>query len=139
MVRRATFRLGVSGAYAPPANLKEHFLHSQIPVPLRFTETVSQRGQVCTALVMTSISRTLFRINRPYRGPNRPVEPEILPFAFILPFAISCTSVDVLYMLLGTHLYLLNDPGLGFAFADLVYQIIELVLYTGRDGYDTYP
>ena len=67
-------------------------LHSQMPVPIRFTETVSQRGQVWIAFATCSISRTRLRINRPYLGPNLPVEPDTLPFAFTIFFAIFKTS-----------------------------------------------
>jgi len=96
MVRRATLRFGVTGTYAPPANLKEHFRHSHIPVPTRFTELVSHLGQVWVAFEISSTSRTLFRINRPYLGPNLPVEPETFPFAFTIFRAILKTSLNVL-------------------------------------------
>jgi hypothetical protein len=79
---------GVCGWYAPPANLKPHFLHPQMPVPSRRIAIISQRGQRCAAFEIFSISETLFRTNRPYRGPNRPELPDTFPLAFCVLLAI---------------------------------------------------
>jgi hypothetical protein len=105
MVRSAMRSCGVWGWYAPPANLKPHFLQPQMPVPSLLTATVSHRGQRWAALEIFSVSFTRFRTNLPYLGPKRPALPETLPFAFCVFRAIEPAPVIcLLYYVLSANI-----------------------------------
>jgi hypothetical protein len=88
IARWAIFIAGVTGWYEPPANLNPHLRHSQMPVPLRATDTMSHFGQRCSAREIFSISFTRFRTNLPYRQPKRPELPVTFPFALCVELAM---------------------------------------------------
>jgi hypothetical protein len=88
IARVAIFMVGVWGWYAPPANLYPHLRHSQIPVPLRATDSMSHFGQRWRAREIFSMSQTRLRTNRPYLQPKRPALPVTFPFALCVEVAM---------------------------------------------------
>src|SRR5208337_324478 len=125
---------GVWGWYVPPANLYPHLRHSQIPVPLRATETMSHFGQRWSAREILSMSHTLLRTNRPYRQPKRPALPVTFPFALCVDFAMMETHRSVFFYLSSELIYLIEDLDHAFAFRELVDQVVELDLDPCRDA-----
>jgi len=139
IARWAIFMVGVIGWYAPPANLYPHLRHSQMPVPLRATDSMSHFGQRCSACEIFSISFTRLRTNLPYRHPKRPELPVTFPFAFCVEVAIMDIHRSVFFYLSSELIYLIEDLDLSLAFRELVDEVVELALDPGRDPYYADP
>lgn len=133
IARWAIFMAGVVGWYAPPANLYPHLRHSQMPVPLRATDSMSHFGQRCIAREIFSMSFTRLRTNLPYRQPKRPELPVTFPFALCVDVAMMDTHRSVFFYLSSELIYLIEDLDLPLAFRKLVDKVVELALDTGRD------
>lgn len=68
------FPIDVLGRYVPPANVCPHFLHFQIPVPMRRTDENPHWVHLCFSCIFSSISATRFLMFLPYRTPNLPAD-----------------------------------------------------------------
>lgn len=139
IARWAIFMVGVVGWYAPPANLYPHLRHSQMPVPLRATDSVSHFGQRWNAREIFSISFTRLRTNLPYRQPKRPELPVTFPFAFCVEVAMMDVHRSVFFYLSSELIYLIEDLDLPLAFRELVDEVVEFPLDPGRDADNADP
>jgi hypothetical protein len=72
--RETVFPIDVVGRYVPPANVCPHFLHFQIPVPMRRTDGNPHWVHLCFSCIFSSISATRFLTFLPYRTPNLPAD-----------------------------------------------------------------
>ena len=139
IARWAIFMAGVIGWYVPPANLYPHLRHSQIPVPLRATDSMSHFGQRCSAREIFSISFTRLRTNLPYLQPKRPELPVTFPFALCVELAMMDTHRSVFFYLSSELIYLIEDLDLPLALGELVDQIVELALNPRGDAHHADP
>jgi hypothetical protein len=72
--RVTVFPIDVLGRYVPPAKVCPHFLHFQIPVPMRRTDGNPHCVHVCASRIFSSMSATRFLMFLPYRTPNLPAD-----------------------------------------------------------------
>src|SRR3972149_1106479 len=104
--RLATIPSLVVGVYAPPVNVKPHFLHFQTPTLSRLTFAKPHCGHLCAFLSSTITLAYRFLTVAPLRSPN----PRVGPTFLVLPNLLTTPVFSVvLQLFLAQFLWLLQS------------------------------